>query len=158
MRFVSLNRLSDFEFHDAEFTLDVFNHNLLRVKAKHLNIHKNTEQNAHESDMEIASAFITFEGFNLLSYEPGRSWKQDENGEFYSTDPQIILTDDFAFSRFSAQLDSGITIFDLGIKEEFTYYIDALAKDPFFTVCFTFKSVRIEWDEYKKEAWYTSTK
>ncbi len=158
MRFVSLNRLSDFEFHDAEFTLDVFDHNLLRVKATYLNIHKNTEQNSHEKDMEIASAFITFEGFNLLSYEPGRAWQQDENGEFYSAEPQIILTDDSAFSRFSEQLDSGITIFDLGIKEEFTYFIDALAKDPFFTVCFTFKSVRIEWDEYKKEAWYTSTK
>ncbi len=158
MRFVSLNRLSDFEFHDAEFTLDVFNDNLLRVKANYLNIHKNTEQNAHETDMEIASAFITFEGFNLLSYEPGRTWQQDENGEFYSTEPQIILTDDSALSRFSEQLDSGITILDLGIKEEFTYFIDALAKDPFFTVCFTFKSVRIEWDEYKKEAWYTSTK
>ncbi len=158
MRFVSLNKLSDFEFHDAEFTLDVFNDNLLRVKANYLNIHKNTEQNSHETDMEIASAVITFEGFNLLSYEPGRAWQQDENGEFYSIEPQIILTDDSALSRFSEQLDSGITILDLGIKEEFTYFIDALAKDPFFTVCFTFKSVRIEWDEYKKEAWYTSSK
>ena len=108
--------------------------------------------------MEIASAVITFEGFNLLSYEPGRAWQQDENGEFYSTEPQIILTGDPALSRFSEQLDSGITIFDLGIKEEFTYFIDALAKDPFFTVCFTFKSVKIEWDEYKKEAWFTSKK
>ncbi len=158
MRFVSLNRLSDFEFHDAEFTLDVFDHNLLRVKANHFNIHKNTEQNSHETDMEIASAVITFEGFNLLSYEPGRAWQKDENGEFYSTEPQIILTDDSALSRFSEQLDSGITILDLGIKEEFTYFIDALAKDPFFTVCFTFKSVRIEWNEYKEEAWYTSKK
>ena len=158
MRFVSLNRLSDFEFHDAEFTLDVFDDNLLRVKASYLNIRKNTEQNSHETDMEIASAFITFEGFNLLSYEPGRAWQQDENGEFYSTEPQIILTDDSALSRFSEQLESGITILDLGIKEEFTYFIDALAKDPFFTVCFTFKSIRIEWDEYKKEAWYTCTK
>ena len=158
MRFVSINRLSDFEFHDAEFTLDVFNDNLLRVKANYLNIHKNTEQNSHETDMEIASAVITFEGFNLLSYEPGRAWQQDENGEFYSTEPQIILTDDPAISRFSEQLDSGITIFDLGIKEEATHFIDAFTKDAYFIVNFTFGSVKIEWDEYKKEAWYTSAK
>lgn len=152
MKYISIDNLSDFEFHDVEFTLDVFDHNLLRVKANHLNIHKKTEQNSHETNMEIANAFITFEGFNLLSYEPGRAWQQDENGKFFSTDPQIILTDHSAFSRFSEQLDSGITIFDLGIKEEFTYFMDALSKDPFFTICFTFKSVRIEWDEYKKEA------
>ena len=37
-------------------------------------------------------------------------------------------------------------------------YLDAFSKDPFFTICFTFKSVKIEWDEYKKEAWYISHK
>ena len=46
--------------------------------------------------------------------------------------------------------------FDLGVKEGITCFIDAMSKDPFFTICFTFKSVRVEWDEYKKEAWYTS--
>ncbi len=156
MKYHSVNKLSDFEFHDAEFSLNSFDNNHLVVNASYLNIHKDAEQNPHETDMEIAGAFIIFEGFNLLSYELGRAWQQDENGEFYSTEPQIILTDASAFSRFSEQLESGITIFDLGIKEETTYFIDALSKDPFFTVCFTFKSVRIEWEDYKKEAWYTS--
>ena len=108
--------------------------------------------------MEIASAFITFEEFKLLSYEPGRVWKQDENGEFHPSETQIVLCDVAAYSRFSEQLDAGLTVFDLGIKEGTTYFIDAMSKDPFFTICFTFKSVRIEWDEYQREAWYTSHK
>ncbi|MBP3414185.1 MAG: hypothetical protein J6L81_03175 [Clostridia bacterium] len=158
MKYISIDKLSDFEFHDAVFTLEIFANNCLKVKAEYLNIHKGTEQNSYETDMEIASAFITFEGFNLLSYEQGRAWKQDENGEFYTTDPLIIYRDDSAHCRFLEQIKSGLTIFDLGIKEGITCFIDAMSRDPFFTICFTFKSVRVEWDEYKKEAWYTSHK
>ena len=158
MKYISIDKLSNFEFHDAEFTLEFFSNNHLRVKANYLNIHKGTEQNIHETDMEITSAFITFEEFKLLSYKPGIAWKQDENGEHYPAEPQIVLYDEAAYSRFSEQLDAGITILDLGIKEGNTYFIDAISKDPFFAICFTFKSVRIEWDEYKKEAWYTSHK
>ncbi len=158
MKYISIDKLSDFEFHDAEFTVEIFADDHLGVKANYLNIHKGTEQNIHETDMEITNAFITFEEFKLLSYKPGIAWKQDENGDLYPAEPQIVLYDEAAYSRFSEQLDAGLTIFDLGIKEGITYFIDAMSKDPFFTICFTFKSVRIEWDEYKKEAWYTSHK
>lgn len=156
MKFISINKLSDFEFHDAEFILEIFANNCLKVKVNHLNIHKDTEQNIHETDMEIANALITFEEFKLLSYEPGIAWKQGKNGEFYTAEPQIVLYEEAAYSRLLEQLDAKLTIFDLGIKEKSTYFIDAISKDPFFTICFTFKSVRIEWDEYKKEAWYIS--
>ncbi len=155
MRYNSVNRLSDFEFHDAEFSLVAFENNCLKVKANCLNIHKGTAQNSHETDMEIENALITFEGFDLLSYEPGRTWHQDENGELHTAEPQIILKGSSAHSRFSHQLASGLTVLDLGIKEGTTHFIDAISKDPFFTVLFTFKNVIIEWDEYKSEAWYT---
>ena len=155
MRYNSVNRLSDFEFHDAWFSLDSFENNCLTVKALCLNIHKDVEQNPHETDMEIENAVITFEGFDLLSYEPGRAWRQDENGKFYTDEPQIVLKDNLAHSRFSDQLAFGLTVFALGIKEGNTHFIDAISKDPFFTVSFTFKNVIIEWDEYIGKAWYT---
>ena len=156
MKYISFNKLSDFEFHDAEFALEIFDNKCLRVKAIYLNIHKDAEQNQHVTDMEINLAYITFEEFNLLSYEPGVARKQDEDGEFHPTEPQIILTDEYARARFLEQLKNGLTIFDLGEKEPNTYFIDAMSKDPFFTVCFTFKNVSIEWDEYNKQAWYVS--
>ena len=156
MKYISVNKLSDFEFHDAEFALEIFDNKCLKVKAVYLNIHKDTEQNQHVTDMEINLAYITFEEFNLLSYEPRVAWKQDEHGEFHPTEPQIILTDEYARARFLEQLKNGITIFDLGEKEPNTYFIDAMSKDPFFTVCFNFKNVSIEWDEYNNQAWYVS--
>ncbi len=156
MKYISVNKLTDFEFHDAEFTLESFDNSRLIVKASYVNIHKNAEQNPFETDIEIDNAIITFEEFHLISYAPERAWKQDENGELCSPEPQIILTDTSAHSRFSEQLNAGLTIFDLGVKEGTTYFIDAMSKDPFFTICFTFESVRIEWDGYKKAAWYAS--
>ncbi len=158
MKYVSVNHLSDFDFHDAEFAVESMDNDHLTVGASYLNIHKNAEQNPYETDMEIEFARITFNEFNLKSYEPGRAWKRDENGNPYSDEPQIILSGNEAHNRFVAQLKSKITVFDLGIKEENTYFIDATAVDPFFTVCFAFKSAVIEWDNYKKEAWYVSTK
>ena len=156
MKYISVNKLSDFEFHDAVFALEVFDNKCLRVKANYLNIHKDAEQNQYTTDMEIRLAYITFEEFNLLSYEPGVAWEQDEHGELHPTEPQIILTDEYARARFLEQLKNGLTIFDLGEKEPNTYFIDAMSKDPFFTVCFNFKNASIEWDEYNKQAWYVS--
>lgn len=156
MKYTSVDKLSDFEFHDAEFALEAFDENRLTLKASYLNIHKDAEENDRDTDMEIANAFLTFEGFHLLSYEPGVAWQEDENGKLCPTGPQIIFKDDCAYSRFSEQLEAGLTVFDFGIKEGNTYFMDAMSADPFFTVCFTFKSVRVEWDEYHKEAWYAS--
>ena len=156
MKYISVNSLSDFEFHDAEFVFDSFVNNQLTIIAYNLNIHKSTEQNPFETDMEIERACITFEGIDIISYEPGRAWQKDESGRFYSNEPQVIFSDDEAHCRFMEQLKTGITVLDLDIKERKIYFIDAMAVDPFFTVCFTFERVVIAWDSYKKDAWYTS--
>ena len=92
MKYVSINRLSDFEFHDSKLVFVSFEDQCLVLKATHLNIHKGTEQNPHTSDMEIASARLTFEDFVIHSYEPGRAWKQDENGQVYTDEPKIVLS------------------------------------------------------------------
>ena len=142
MKFISVNKLSDFEFHDTELNFNKFSNNSLQLKARHLNIRQNAEQNPHETDMEIATAIITFEDFSLSSYEISKG----ENSK-------TVLTDFPAFSLFKEQLKSGITVFDFGIYEGNTYFIDAT---EFFTVFFTFKNLKIEWDEYKGKAWYVS--
>lgn len=156
LKYISIDRLSDFEFHDVKITLDSFINNRLTVKANFLNIHKSAEQNPFQTDMEIESARITFEGFQIISYEPGRAWKKDEKGDHSSNEPQVILFDDEAHRLFLMQLEKGFTIFDFNIKEGKTYFIDATSSDPFFTVCFTLDRVIIAWDDYQKEAWYTS--
>ncbi len=154
MKYISENMLSDFEFHDARFSLDTFNNGCLKIACSYLNIHKTAKQNPHESDMEIDIAHITFEGLKIVSYEVGRAWQTDEKGNRYTNEPQIILSGEQASCRFLDQLKSGTTIFDFDVKDDKVYFIDAIAKDPFFTVCFTFDKAIIAWDNYKKESWY----
>ena len=70
MKYVSINRLSDFEFHDSKLTLVSFEDQCLILNATYLNVHKGIEQNPHKVDMEIALASLTFEDFVIWSYEP----------------------------------------------------------------------------------------
>ena len=154
LKYVSINRLSDFEFHDSELTLVSFEDQCLILNATYLNVHKGIEQNPHKVDMEIALASLTFEDFVIWSYEPGRSWKRDEKGQYYTDEPQIILSGKEANDRFITQIKNGITDFDLGVKEGSIYFIDGIAEDPFFTLCFMFQNVSIEWDDFKGRAWY----
>lgn len=68
MKYRVENLLDIFEFHDSDFTLVHFGGEELIVSVKHLNIHKNTEQNPSEYDMEIECSRITFNGFHVPSY------------------------------------------------------------------------------------------
>ena len=153
MKYISKNRLSDFEFHDVVLTFESFNDHRLIVQAAYLNIHKDAVHNPFETDMEIACARISFVNCTIKSYEPLRALKQDENGQFYSDEPQIIYSSDEGKKHFIEQLKQGITVFDFGKKDETTFYLD-VSLQLCFTVCFSFEDVLIEWDDYKKPAWY----
>ena len=153
MKYISNNRLFDFEFHDAVLTFESFIDKRLIVQADCLNIHKDAAQNPFETDMEIASARLSFDEFDTQSFELLRAWKKDKNGQFYTDEPQIVYLGDEGKSLFIEQIRKGIIVFDLGKKDEAVYYLDA-SSQPFFTVCFSFGKVSIEWDDYKKPAWY----
>ena len=157
MKYISIDRLCDFEFHDAEFTLLSVDKDL-SVKSEFLNIHKDAEQNPHKTDMEIETAEIIFKNFSIQSYEPDRSMKRDEKGKLYWDEEQIIFTGTEAYNRFIDQLKAKTVVFDLGIYEEDIYYIDGIGQDLFFSCIFKFESITIRWDKYKKEAWYVRRK
>ena len=156
MKYVSINALSDFEFHDAVCRFDAFEGQTLKLKVKHLNIHKNTAQNNSGTDMEIADALITLEGFDLLVYEVKGAQVQDEKGVWRSDKSKIVYNGEHALSRFLEQMRSDIIVYYMGTKDGAVYFMDASASAPFFTVFFAFERVTIEWNEYKGEAWYTS--
>ena len=63
MQYRAENNLDLFEFHDSVFSLVSFDGTDLIVSARCLNIHKNTEQNPSDYDMEIDCAEIIFRDF-----------------------------------------------------------------------------------------------
>ncbi|MBO5914155.1 MAG: hypothetical protein J6Q72_02305 [Clostridia bacterium] len=153
MQYSSTNRLQDFEFHDSELSFISWDDNRLIVSAKYLNVHKDAAPNNADADMEISEARITFSGFQIKEFEPSRTWKTDENGKSYTDDPLIIHTGAIARSMFENELKSTITVMRI-VSENHIYELDALGIDPYFSVRFLFSDVEIEWDDYRKKAWY----
>lgn len=156
MLYLSVNQLQDFEFHDSFFTLNSLENKTLSVFAKHLNIHKNTEQNSAENDMEIDVATITFSDFSVKSFEPCRAYKIDEQGNSYTEDPLVIFYNKEAHQKFMEELKSGFSVncFDATEKGMETVVEFSGGKTSFFNVIFSFSSVAVEWDKYRRKAWY----
>ena len=158
MKYISIDRLSDFEFHDTTFDLQSSEGNSLTVMAKHLNIHTSAEQNPFENDMEIETACIRFERIDVVSYKTGGAKRFDANGNYIDIEPEFIFDKQEAHGHFIDQLKSGITVLYLGEDEKQRYIIEAVGHDSFFMVAFSFDRMIIEWDDYIGEAWYASRK
>ena len=153
MHYSSTNRLQDFEFHDAELSLTSWEDNRLIVCAKYLNIHKDAAPNNVNADMEISEAIITFSGFQIKEFEPSRTWETDENGKSYTDDPLVIHTGTKARSMFENELRNSIRVMGI-VLENGIYELGGIGIDPYFSVRFTFSDVEVEWDDYRKKAWY----
>lgn len=154
MKFCIQNNLSLFEFHDSTFSLVSYNGTDLVVSASMVNIHKDTPQNPSDYDMEIASAQITFQNFNSATYEPGRSWKTDENGKSYPVGPQVIFCGKDAIDRILEELQNELTVYHFEKEDGRGYSIGGCGIEPYFEIKFDFDGVAVCWDEYKKKAWY----
>lgn len=153
MKYTSINKISDFEFHDAEFDFISFENGNLVISAKHLNIHKNAEENPKSKDMEIKKATITFKNFYIKSIKKIEKYEKDEQGAYHPSE-YTYLKGDEALHMLLSELKHGLTIYSLGVFEHDVYYLDGFGEDPYFTTFFRFDEVIVEWDEFLKPAWY----
>lgn len=156
MRYCVNNQLNLFQFHDAELSFISLDESRLVVSAKHLNIDKNADVNPHDYDMEIELAKISFYEFEILTFEPMRAYKIDEDGNWYTDEPQIIFKDKDAEQHFIDEVKRGITINCIDIREENNktlLEISTCAKKCFFAT-FAVDGNSVEWDKYLKKAWY----
>lgn len=140
MKYKSNNVFADFEFHDSYFKLENIKDNVLTISVEHLNIHKSTEFNPHNTDMEIELAKITFNNLQV------KSFKLDK--------PQVIFDGKIAEQKSINELTSGATIYEFGTLENGNHYFDGTGVESWFQVQFLFDSATIEWDTFKKPAWY----
>ena len=157
-RYVSTDQTELFEFHDSWITLDSFDGNDLSLVAKGLNISKNAEQNPKGMDLQIEKARITFYGVSELVYDPGQTWETDENGNSVPVTPLIIYRGKEARERTEAELRQGAEVYSHSIKDGDEFEIFGTGDEPFFGIRCHASKVVIEWDNYRKPAWYESTK
>lgn len=154
MKYQSIDHLQDFEFHDAALKNGQIIGNTFTATLRILNIHKDTPQNNSDRDLEIKEAKITFYDFHLLTFEYGRTWYEDENGNSYTDEPQITHAGDEAHALLTEELKHGLTLYSLSHTLPNTCIFDATGVSPYFTFSFSFEHVIVEWDAYCNIAWY----
>lgn len=145
------NQLELFEFHDALFSPVSLDREKLIISAEYLNIHKNTRQNPFNYDMEIDYAQITFTNFRALSYKYASTETTDCNPPSF---PFKIISGQEAQEKIFEELENQITVYDFDSIDGSRYFIDGCGIQAFFVMEFCFDNVIVEWDKYKKKAWY----
>lgn len=146
--------LGNFEFHDAYFTFLGFENDTLTISVRYLNIHKNTDQNPHPTDMKIELATITFKGFCTQLFTVGGAWETDANGKCSAVQPPFVFEGQAANDKLFNELRVGSTIYEFGILENGNYYFAGTGDELWFQAQFVFDSATVEWDVYRKPAWY----
>lgn len=155
MTYRSVNSLQDFEFHDAWMKFVSFQNGQLVVTVKNLNIHKGTEQNDRNEDMEIAEARITFENFLVKRYENLRAQRLGEDGKYRYIEPEVIYADEAAHGKWFSVWDRDLTILSCNLCADGKCCIEFDDRiSVMFTVWFNFDLVTVEWDEFNGPAWY----
>ena len=150
MRYISIDQLEQFEFHDSSWKLCSRDGDTVTFQVRSLNIHKHTEQNPYSMDMELDNARMTFRGFRLIHLEPRRSWRWDENGNGHPVGPRVLYTGEEGMDRLAKE---DVMVFHFDSVEDH-WEIGCCGIEPYFTVAFDFDSVQIEWDGYRRKAWY----
>lgn len=158
MKYVSINRLQDFEFHDARFLLKSFSDGCLTVSAEGLNIHRQAAQNGGACDMEIETATLTFERFTVESFRLSEATVYDAAGNLIRTDPPnpVLHGEQAAVCLFRA-LEEGLWLYDLEPQMGNAGYrcdVCAAAASTYFFAVFSFSKVTVSWEQYCGKAWY----
>lgn len=161
MKYCIKDQLSPFEFHDAELSLLSFDGNTLRLSVRFLNVHKGIPENPYDTDMEIESAVMTFQGFQMHSYtrfgdNNEAIWLYDDALHDRLNMEGITLLTEAATDAFRTSLREGITVLDHDLSGENNQLClgGMSGMDPFFKVGFAFCHVLIAWDVFARKAWY----
>ena len=154
MRFRSTDRLQDFEFHDSMWTLADRGSASFAFDVKELNLHQDAPQNPESCDMEIENARISLIGFRLAFYEPGVAWTEDASGQSHPIEPLKTYTDDEAIALFLREAKHGIWVYALKQNDSHEWVLSGSGEEPYFEAGFSFGQVTIEWDAFRRPAWY----
>ncbi len=133
MKYISIDQLEQFDFHDSDWRLESREGDTLTFAVGHLNIHKDTEQNDEDYDMELGPARVTVRGFRLIRFE--------QEGRGTAAQPRALCPGESFQVRYLT-------------REGDCWELGGCGLVPFFEAAFGFDSVKIAWDAYVNKAWY----
>ncbi len=160
MKYKSINRLSDFEIHDTWLQFESYDNGKLVVSAKALNVHNGTNENPADCDMEIEKAIITIEDFEVEKFELLPAYQLDAEGNWYSNEPQFVLSGKEAEDKFIEALKDFVSLNGLNEYKEDGKSIMEIETNcgiEFIAIC-VFSRFIVEWDACSGKAWYEALK
>ena len=156
MRYQSINRLQDFDFHDAVWTLVSCSDNSLAGNVRFLNIHQDCPQNTEDCDMEIETARITMTGCRVIAYKPVSPEIIDSAGVRHPADPPVVYAGEKAAKALLNEMEYGMTFDSLHEGDNGSWILEGCGETLFFEAEIIFESVLVEWDSYRCPSWYVS--
>lgn len=157
MKYISKNQTKDFEFHDTSIISSRRVNNSLFLTTKFLCIHENSANNPFDTDMEIDFADITLENFLIKSYKEFGYIRYDQNTKEQTKVDDTVIYGTEAVEKFNLTLENntnGKLRFNYFEKNEEGYYFEVIYPQGIFSIKCYASAVKIEWDEFKRPAWY----
>ncbi len=154
MRYQSVNRLRDFVFHDAEWTLVSHNGKSLVGDVKYLNVHQDAEQNTADCDMEIESARITLTGCRVIACQSVCPEIVDAGGVRHPAEQPVVCEGEKAAESLLNEMKNGMTFYSFEEEEDGSWRLAGCGETPVFKAKIAFESALVEWDSFRRPAWY----
>ena len=163
MKYLSMNELDHFQFHDAEIEKMILIDNQMTWEVSDVNAITSNTQNDFPKDMCIKNAVMEFEDVCIISlvysaydvYGPEK--KLIKSVEAIPAKPDEyndILRQSSDNYCYMQGMESLLKIGDE--KYQACFLIDNV--DDMYYLTFTFSKSTISWDEYSGEAWYEHPK
>lgn len=163
MKYISIDELNYFDFHDAQLQKIDIDCDSLRWRLSSLNATTQNSQNSFNEDMCIKEAEVIFEHFNIeeIVFEAYKVYDSDNN--LIESVEAIAANPNEYDNIFKKTLDSYCYIYSMeelskleDKKNMVCFNIDGGAGDYYITLSF-YKSI-VQWNEYNGKAWYENEK
>lgn len=163
MKYIAINELNHFNFHDAELQKITFYNGNMIWQLSAVNATIQNSQNSFDEDMCISEAEIIFENFNINKIVFGAYKVYDSNKVIIESVEEKIANPNEYTDILNKTLGNYCYIFNMeelpmieGEKYQVCFNIDGGVGNYDLTITFS-KSI-VQWDEYSGKAWYEDEK
>ncbi len=157
-KYISINELETFKFHDAVFKNIIINYEEIVWKLERVNVTKVNTQNNLNTDMEAGVLFLTFKNCIVTKIEHFVSDIYNKAGKVIQKQPNIIApVKDYVDILSNISVNHGwISSIRSESKDDNRYQLcaDVLTHTDSLIIDLEYSEVKAEWDSYINEAWY----
>lgn len=159
-KFLSVDELDTFEFHDARFqSIEIGTENMT-WELEQVNVTTKNSQNNFDVDMEAGVLLLSFKNWKATRIEYYGSKTYDQKGNLIKAEPGIIASvEDYHKILTAIPVNHGwiSRISRYNKDQDFNKFtIDILTHSDSLIVDLEYSEVKAEWDVFLSEAWYVN--